>query len=143
MSTAPPAPDSDLARLLDDGYEVVVQQGHLIVRHIPYVTTDGTVAAVMLDHLRALNAGEHPLGSFGAVVGATVDPTGHAFEINGPLLAPGFGAQGGTVDDLRRVFGPAVRHVLPSTSRELLGAGPGRLADAADRLNDELRGLAG
>lgn len=44
MSTAPPAPDSDLARLLDDGYEVVVQQGHLIVRHIPYVTTDGTVA---------------------------------------------------------------------------------------------------
>ena len=38
MSTAPLARDPDLSRLLDDGYNVVVQAGHLIVRHIPYVT---------------------------------------------------------------------------------------------------------
>jgi hypothetical protein len=38
MSTAPLARDPDLSRLLDDGYDVVVQAGHLIVRHIPYVT---------------------------------------------------------------------------------------------------------
>ena len=30
--------------------------------------------------------------------------------------------------DLRRIFGAAARHVLPSTSRELLGAGPDGLA---------------
>lgn len=38
MSTAPLARDPDLSRLLDDGYDVVVQAGHLIVRHVPYVT---------------------------------------------------------------------------------------------------------
>lgn len=44
MSTAPLARSADLGRLLDDGYDVVVQQGHLIVRHIPYVTTERTIA---------------------------------------------------------------------------------------------------
>ncbi|MGW2696728.1 ThiF family adenylyltransferase [Streptomyces sp. NPDC001296] len=38
MSTALLARDPDLSRLLDDGYDVVLQAGHLIVRHIPYVT---------------------------------------------------------------------------------------------------------
>jgi orotidine-5'-phosphate decarboxylase len=105
-------------------------------------TADGTVADVVLDHLRALNAGAEPLGSFGAVVGATIDGTGHRLDIGGPVLAPGFGAQGGTVDDLRRIFGSSVSTVLPSTSRELLREGPDGLADAADRLNDRLRGLS-
>jgi orotidine-5'-phosphate decarboxylase len=104
---------------------------------------DGTVADVVLDHLRALNAGAEPLGSFGAVIGATIDGSGHRLDIGGPVLAPGFGAQGGTVEDLRRIFGASVGKVLPSTSRDLLRQGPDRLGEAADRLNDELRGLAG
>lgn len=114
-------------------------------------TGDSTVADVVLDRLRALNEGAEPLGSFGAVVGATIagpttvgpttGGTGHRLDINGPILAPGYGAQGGTIADLRRIFGTAVRHVLPSTSRELLAAGPEGLADAADRLNDHLREL--
>jgi orotidine-5'-phosphate decarboxylase len=103
---------------------------------------DATVADLVLGHLRRLNRDADPLGSFGAVVGATVDGGGHRLDINGPILAPGFGAQGGTVEDLRRIFGTSVRHVLPSTSRELLGSGPGGLADAADRLNDLLRRLS-
>jgi orotidine-5'-phosphate decarboxylase len=104
-------------------------------------TGESTVADVVLDHLRELNHDATPLGSFGAVVGATVDGAGRSFAINGPLLAPGYGAQGGTVADLRRIFGASARHVLPSTSRELLGAGPAGLAGAADRLNDQLREL--
>ena len=44
MSTAQLARSTDMARLLGDGYDVVVQQGHLIVRHIPYVTTARTIA---------------------------------------------------------------------------------------------------
>jgi orotidine-5'-phosphate decarboxylase len=104
-------------------------------------TGASTVADVVLDHLRELNHDATPLGSFGAVVGATVEGAGRTFEINGPLLAPGYGAQGGTIADLRRVFGTSVRQVLPSTSRELLGAGAAGLADAADRLNDQLREL--
>ena len=94
---------------------------------------------------RALNDGAEPLGSFGAVVGATIGETGENLDINGPLLAPGYGAQGGTVADLRRIFGAAAGAVLPSSSRELLGAGPDAraLGDAARRVNDELAGLAG
>ncbi|MFI6012448.1 ThiF family adenylyltransferase [Streptomyces sp. NPDC051243] len=38
MSTALLARDPDVSRLLDDGYDVVLQAGHLIARHIPYVT---------------------------------------------------------------------------------------------------------
>jgi orotidine-5'-phosphate decarboxylase len=101
------------------------------------------VADVVLDHLRRLNAGAEPLGSFGAVVGATIDPGTHDLAFNGPILAPGYGAQGGTDDDLLRVFGSSIGQVLPSTSRELLGAGPAGLADAADRLNERLRTLRG
>jgi orotidine-5'-phosphate decarboxylase len=105
-------------------------------------TSRGAVADVVLDHLRDVNRDAEPLGSFGAVVACNIDPGHHDLAIRGPILAPGYGAQGGTTDDLRRVFGAQVGHVLPTTSRELLGAGPTGLADAATRLNDELRDLA-
>lgn len=99
-----------------------------------------TVAGAVLAHLRALNAGAEPLGSHGAVVGATIGATPEDLDVHGPLLAPGFGAQGGTVDDLRRVFGSAVRHVLPTSSREVLGHGPdpAALREACRRANDAL-----
>lgn len=99
-----------------------------------------TVAGTVLDSLRALNAGAQPLGSFGAVVGATIDDPGTSLDIGGPLLVPGFGAQGGTVADMQRIFGDAARNVLPSTSRGVLAAGPSgtALADAARAANDEV-----
>ena len=106
-------------------------------------TGDGTVADVVLGRLRALNDGADPLGSFGAVVGANIESGDHDLDIRGPVLAPGYGAQGGTIEDLRRIFGATVGRVLPSTSRELLRTGPGGLADAADRLNESLRELTG
>ena len=107
---------------------------------------DGTtVAGRVLDRLRELNAGSVPLGSYGAVVGATIGDTEELLDVNGPLLVPGYGAQGGTVEDIRRIFGPAAGAVLASSSRGLLRAGPDRrgLADAARRANDELSGLRG
>ena len=64
------------------------------------------------------------MGSFGAVVGATIAETGEDLDVNGPLLVPGIGAQGGTADDVRRIFGGVLHLVLPSSSREILGAGP-------------------
>ncbi len=105
------------------------------------VTEDGrTVAATVLDRLRDLNEGVVPLGSFGAVVGATIGETGERLDVNGPLLAPGYGAQGGTAADLARIFGTAARAVLPSSSREVLrhGPDPAALAEAARRAGDEL-----
>ncbi|MGH8827618.1 MAG: orotidine-5'-phosphate decarboxylase [Jiangellaceae bacterium] len=105
-------------------------------------TADGrTVAGAMLDHVRAANAGAQPLGSVGCVVGATIGSSEEDLDVNGALLAPGLGAQGGTVADLRRVFGPALRLVLPSASREVLRAGPdaGALRAAAARLSAAVR----
>ena len=104
---------------------------------------DGTVAGTVLSHLRRLNEGEQPLGSFGAVVGATIGETGEDLSFNGPVLAPGYGAQGGTVADLRRIFGSAVDAVLPSSSRGILQAGPSvaALRDAARLANDDVAAL--
>jgi orotidine-5'-phosphate decarboxylase len=104
-----------------------------------------SVGRVMLDHLRRLNEAETPLGSFGAVVGATIDGADGAgvaydFGFNGPILAPGFGEQGGTPGDLARIFGAANANVVASTSRGLLRKGPDvtALRDEALRLRDEL-----
>jgi len=109
------------------------------------VAADGrTVAGTVLDSLRTLNAAEvaagAPAGSFGAVVGATIGESAEDLDIAGPLLAPGYGAQGGTCEDLRRIFGAAARHVLPSSSRDVLRLGPDAAAmrDAVRRANDEL-----
>jgi orotidine-5'-phosphate decarboxylase len=100
------------------------------------------VGATMLAHLAAENAGAEPLGSFGAVVGATLgDLSSYDLAINGPLLAPGIGAQGATPVDLPRVFGAAVRDVVPNVSRGVLRHGPdtGALRRAADRFAEEVR----
>ncbi|RLV50221.1 orotidine-5'-phosphate decarboxylase [Nocardioides mangrovicus] len=86
-------------------------------------TPDGTVAGEVLASLRELNAGEEH-GSFGAVVGATIGETEEDLDVGGPLLVPGVGAQGGTPESVRRIFGTAVHRVLPASSREILAAGP-------------------
>jgi orotidine-5'-phosphate decarboxylase len=81
-------------------------------------------------------------GSCGVVVGATlreldVDLTG----LGGPVLAPGLGAQGGSVADLRRLFGRDAA-VVPTVSRDVLAAGPdpAALRAAAGRWVAELAG---
>ncbi|GAA2337626.1 orotidine-5'-phosphate decarboxylase [Streptomyces violaceusniger] len=116
------------------------------------VRPDGTtVAATVLTALKAENAAEAAegrLGSYGAVVGATLGGTAHRLgadlAIDGPLLAPGIGAQGATPADLPAVFGPAVRNVLPSVSRGVLRHGPdaASLVAAASRMADEVRAVA-
>ena len=73
-----------------------------------------------------------PLRPVGLVIGATVDRA--AFGLSDgmlaevPLLAPGFGAQGATPDDLLTRFGALARNVLASESRSILAAGPDRIA---------------
>jgi orotidine-5'-phosphate decarboxylase len=109
-------------------------------------TTAGpTVAGAVLDGLRDLNADADDLGSFGAVVGATIAQTDENLDIRGPLLAPGIGAQGATAESLTAIFGPAARNVVPSSSREILAAGPSAtsLRDAAARTNDAFRTVLG
>lgn len=102
-----------------------------------------TVAQTMLDHIAAENRGAEPLGSVGAVVGATLAEAGADLAVNGPLLAPGIGAQGAAPADLPRVFGAALPQVLPSASRSVLAHGPdiARLRVAAEQLADDVRNV--
>ncbi len=106
-------------------------------------TADGTVAGTILAHLTRLNEGAVPFGDFGAVIGATIGHTAERLDFNGPVLAPGYGAQGGTVEDIRRIFGAATPHVLPSSSRSVLATGPDQMSlrDAVRRGNDALASL--
>jgi orotidine-5'-phosphate decarboxylase len=104
-----------------------------------------SVGQLVADEIAERNAGAEPLGSFGLVVGATIGDTDvDLSKLNGPILAPGVGAQGGTADDVRRIFGDA-RCVLPSVSREVLRAGPDVTAvrDAARRQLDQFAFLTG
>ncbi|UFU04635.1 orotidine-5'-phosphate decarboxylase [Ruania suaedae] len=94
-----------------------------------------------------LAAGE-PLGSVGLVVGATVGAAPRRLgldlaAVGGPLLAPGLGAQGAGVHQVREVFAGAERAVLPSSSRDVLRAGPdpAALAAAAAAAQEDLRSL--
>lgn len=104
-----------------------------------------TVAGSVLDRVRDLNAGSSRWGSFGCVVGATIEPTTENLVVHGPLLAPGVGAQGGRPEDLAAVFGPALPDVLPAVSRSVLAAGPdpGTLTEAARRTVDDVNRVFG
>jgi orotidine-5'-phosphate decarboxylase len=115
------------------------------------IGADGrTVAGRILTEVATENRGMAPMGSVGAVVGATVGvsvrsvlgPDGWP-QVNGPLLAPGIGAQGAGPEDLEAVFGPSLRYVLPSSSREVLRAGPdvSGLRAQAQRSLDEVRNV--
>ncbi|HZE50268.1 MAG TPA: orotidine-5'-phosphate decarboxylase [Jatrophihabitantaceae bacterium] len=98
-----------------------------------------TIGQLVVDEVAEHNVGAEPLGSLGLVVGATIGDLGvDLAKLNGPILAPGVGTQGGTADDVRRIFGDA-RGVLPSVSRDVLRAGPSvaTLRDAARRYRDQ------
>jgi len=105
-----------------------------------------TVAQSIIDQVGAVNAGDDPIGSIGLVIGATIGRTGVDLSaVNGPLLAPGLGAQGATAADLKLVFANAHGALLPTTSRGVLGAGPSvdALRAAAQRTVDEVRAALG
>ena len=91
------------------------------------VAADGeTVGASFLAQAAARNGGAVPMGPIGAVVGATLtDPVPFDLAaLGGAILAPGLGAQGGTAEGLRALFGDALVNVVPSMSREILRHGP-------------------
>ena len=118
---------------------------------VQHAVRDGdSVAGSIVSRVRARNAQalgtNEELGPFGLVVGATIgtaardlgfDPS----DCGGPILAPGVGAQGAGLPELRAVFGDRALtsgQVLATASRAVLGAGPDGLADAAAALNREL-----
>jgi len=83
------------------------------------------VVGHVLGEVARANAGAEGLGSIGVVFGATCETSGYDLRgFGGPILAPGLGAQGATVDDIARRFAGYADRVLPAVSRAVLSAGP-------------------
>jgi orotidine-5'-phosphate decarboxylase len=127
---------------------VVVRSSNPEGRAVQSAAADGgaSVEQRLLADVGAVNARLAPgrLGPAGAVVGpARGLPPLDLAAANGPLLAPGVGAQGASPADVAAVFAACPDRVMPSASRSLLAAGPGAAAlrDAAARLNAEFRAL--
>lgn len=105
---------------------------------------DRSVAASMVGGVSAWNSPEEPVGSFGVVLGATLDlrefgvSTDQSATPTLPILAPGFGEQGAEVAQLSAIFGALAPGVIVSESRSLLEAGPNGLAAAVERRRDEI-----
>jgi orotidine-5'-phosphate decarboxylase len=147
-------PALDLASATGRGLFVLALTSNPEGASVQHATLGGrSVAAAVVDGIRADNAAaaaRGELGSVGMVVGATVGSAVADLGLdlataNAPVLAPGIGAQGATADDLRTVFGAALRNVLASSSREVLSAGPNvaSLRRAAGDQADSLRWITG
>lgn len=101
---------------------------------------DGGVAQAVVDAAARRNATAGPLGDVGVVVGATVDHDLDLSALNGPVLAPGLGAQGAGPADIRARFRGVSGIVLPAAGRSILAAGPEpkALRAAADATRESL-----
>ncbi|MBO9556141.1 orotidine-5'-phosphate decarboxylase [Cellulomonas sp.] len=139
-------PAVDLALATGRGLFVLCLTSNKEGHEVQHARTDDgvSVAAAVAARAAAINAGARPLGSVGLVVGATVGDAAQRTgtdltRVNGPLLAPGVGAQGAGARELAAVFGPARHQVLASSSRGVLAAGPGveALRSAATKAADE------
>ena len=105
-----------------------------------------TVSRTIIDDVCAFNAaqGEHVLHSVGVVIGATVSPADYGIDVCSarlsslPVLAPGFGHQGGILRDVRNQFGTLSTGLIVQESRSLLRTGPDEFARALARRCDEV-----
>lgn len=87
-----------------------------------------TIAQSMVDRAAELNAQQinsgAAAGSFGVVVGATLENPPVLDHLLGAVLMPGVGAQGGSAADVERIAGQSAALALPNVSRGILGVGP-------------------
>ena len=111
-----------------------------------------TVAEMMADHVTLLGAscvGTGGVSDVGAVVGATKAADGPSLRKRMPramFLVPGYGAQGGTAEDVRELLDSRGGGVLVNASRSVLYPTPPEDPDwqhavalAAQRFADELK----
>ncbi|MCG7273178.1 orotidine-5'-phosphate decarboxylase [Corynebacterium afermentans] len=101
-------------------------------------TIDGKMLAQrMVDECAEYNRGDDAeyIGHVGVVVGATVQNPPVLDQLNAPVLMPGVGAQGATMDDAQAIAGEVGHLVFPSVSRSVLAAGP-EVAELRKRVSD-------
>lgn len=118
------------------------------VQHVGEGSAEGSVARRIAGAAAAENAalrGDDAWGPVGLVLGATVAAEADRLGLDlpalgGPLLAPGFGAQGATAPGMRAGFGTAWPQVLATSSRGILGAGPS-VASLVDTIEENRAAL--
>ena len=135
------APALDTAEAAGRGVFVLARTSNAEGAAVQAAVVDGrSVAQGIVDEAAARNRGVAPVGGVGLVVGATADHGLDLTALNGPVLAPGLGAQGAGPADIAARFRGVGGPVLPSASRSVLAAGPDplRLRAAAEALRDEL-----
>ena len=122
------------------------------VQHVGASESEGAVAKRISAAATAENASRQweQMGPCGLVVGATVGQAlvdlGIDLSVfNGPILSPGYGAQGASAADLYRVFAGVESQVLVNSSRGVLAAGPSveGLAQAAQAARNDLLAARG
>ena len=110
------------------------------------VVGEGTVAGHVIAEVSAWAEPHTAPGewsSLGFVVGATIDR--HERGISdflhppAPILAPGFGAQGAQLGDVRSLFGALTPYVLASESRSILSGGPAGLTERITSRQETLK----
>lgn len=119
--------------------------------HIQKANTSGvSVARSIWDQLEINNsvtAGPNfTLGSFGAVIGATLNLQSFGLEevfsgtsgLVTPILAPGFGAQGAKLSETRSIFGAASDRVVHTVSRSVCDSGKLAVARNIESAKTEL-----
>jgi orotidine-5'-phosphate decarboxylase len=135
------APALDTAAAAGRGVFVLARTSNVEGAAVQAAVAEGrSVAQTVVDEAAARNRGAAPLGAVGIVVGATADHGLDLAALNGPVLAPGLGAQGAAPADIAARFREVDGPVLPSASRSVLAAGPdvARLRAAACAVRDEL-----
>ncbi|WNG89866.1 orotidine-5'-phosphate decarboxylase [Mycobacterium sp. ITM-2016-00317] len=98
-----------------------------------------TVAQSIVDAAAEVNRSTGS-SDVGVVVGATLADPPDVSALDGPVLVPGVGAQGGRPEALAGLGGAAPGRLLPAVSRDVLRAGPdlAKLRAAAARMRDSV-----
>ena len=131
------------------------------VQSVPLAAPETTVADMMADHVRVLGSsrrGSNGLSDIGAVVGATKASDGQALRARMPdqvFLIPGYGAQGGSAEDVRAMLRSETTSagdsgVVVTASRSVIFPAAdgtrdwqGAISDAATAFVADLRGILG
>lgn len=98
---------------------------------------DGVAAQVLRD------LEQYDSGSIGVVVGATVDKTKYGIDelladSELPILAPGFGAQGASLENASEIFSGSSERLIANVSRSVLSGDPGLLGTRMSKAIAEL-----
>ena len=102
-------------------------------------SNDRTVSQIVIDGAKRIGGGDA-----GVVIGATQDLSAFGIDwirtedVGIPILAPGFGFQGGKLSDLKKLFGKSSSRVVACVSRGITSNGYAKLTSQIDKAKLEL-----